>query len=99
MTRTTVFRRIVGIVAVALTVAIAAGPASAGTFDFNSNGSLVQQPTSRSSLTAGRSSFEWGYVAVGASAAGLMLLGAGGILAAGRRRQRPQNAHHTRTAA
>ena len=99
MTRTTVFRRIVGIVAVALTVAIAAGPACARSFDFNSNGPLVQRSTSRSSLAAGPSSFEWGYVEVAASAAGLMLLGAGGILAAGRRRQRPQNAHRTRTAA
>ena len=99
MTRTTVFRRIVGIVAVALTVAIAAGPASARTFDFDSNGSLVQRSTSRSSLAAGPSSFEWGYVAVGASAAGLMLLAAGGILAAGRRRQRPHNAHRARIAA
>lgn len=99
MTRSTMFRRIVGIVAVALTVAIAAGPASARTFDFNSNGSLVQRSTSRSSLAAGPSSFDWGYVAVGASAAGLILLTAGGILAAGRRRQRPQNAHRTRTAA
>ncbi len=99
MTRTTVFRRIVGIVAVALTLAIAAGPASARTFDFNSNGSLIQGSTSRSSLTAGPSSFDWGYVAVGASAVGLILLGAGGILAAGRRRQQPQNAHRPRTAA
>ena len=102
MTRTTVFRRIVGIVgivAVALTVAIAAGPASARTFDFNSNGSLIQRSTSRSSLASGPNRFGWGYVAVGASAAGLMLLGAGGILAADRRRQRSQNAHRTRAAA
>ena len=46
MTHTILFRRIVAVVGVVLALATAAGPASARTFDFNSNGSLVQQPTS-----------------------------------------------------
>ena len=83
MTRTTVFRRIVGIVAVALTVAIAAGPASARTFDFNSNGSLVQQPAPSTSPPAdpasGGTGIEWGYVAIGSSSAALVLIGIGAV--------------------
>ena len=44
MTRTIVFRRIVGIVAVALALGAIAGPAWAGTVELNSNGSYIQQP-------------------------------------------------------
>ncbi len=90
MTRTILFRRIVGAVAVALALATAAGPASARTFDFNSNGSLVQQPTSPGTTTTaatGDSGIEWGYIAIGASAAALVLIGVGAA-ATGRRRSR-----------
>ena len=89
MTRTIVFRRIVGVVAVALALGTIAGPASARTFDFNSNGSLVQQPPPSTSPAAnpasGGSGIEWGYVAIGSSAAALALIGVGAV-ATGRRR-------------
>jgi len=98
MTRTIVFRRIVGIVAVALTLGAIAGPASARTFDFNSNGSLVQQPAPSTSPPAapasGGSSIDWGYVAIGSSVVALALIGVGAV-ATGRRRSRkdrPQRA-------
>ena len=99
MTRTTVLRRILAVVAVALALSTTAGPASARTFDFNSNGSLVQQPAqSISPATApvsGGNSTEWGYVAIGSSAAALVLIGVGGTLTIGRRRaqqDKPQRA-------
>ena len=93
MTRTIVFRRIVGIVAVALALGAIAGPASARTFDFNPNGSLVQQPApSTSSPGTNRSSagnsIEWGYIAIGSSAAALALIAAGAGLAVSQRRGR-----------
>jgi hypothetical protein len=98
MTRTIVFRRIVGIVAVALALGAIAGPASARTFDFNSNGSLVQQPAPSTSAAAapasGGSSIDWGYVAIGSSVVALAVIGVGAV-ATGRRRSRedrPQRA-------
>jgi hypothetical protein len=98
MTRTIVFRRIVGIVAVALTLGAIAGPASARTFDFNSNGSLVLQPAPTTSAAAhpasGGSSIDWSYVAIGSSVVALALIGVGAV-ATGRRRShkdRPQRA-------
>ncbi len=103
MTRTTVLRRILGVVAVALALGTTAGPASARTFDFNSNGSLVQQPAPNSSHTStpamGGSSFEWGYIAIGSSAAGLVLIAVGGTLTTTRRRQRRQNNRRSTMAA
>lgn len=106
MTCTIMFRRILGVVAVAIALATTAGPASARTFDFNSNGSLVlnsngslvQQPTPSASAAAdpasGGSGIEWGYVAIGSSAFALALIGAG-VAATSRRRSRqdrPQRA-------
>jgi hypothetical protein len=89
MTRTIVFRRIAGIAAVALAIGAIAGPASARTFDFNSNGSLVQQPSPSTSAPAdtasGGSSIDWGYVAIGSNAAALVLIGVGAA-ATGRHR-------------
>jgi hypothetical protein len=74
-----------------------AGPASARTFDFNSNGSLVQQPaqsvTPETAPASGGSSIEWGYIAIGSSAVALALIGAG-VATTSRRRShdRPQPA-------
>jgi hypothetical protein len=89
MTHTILFRRIVAVVAVTLALGAIAGPASARTFYFNANGSLVQQPTSpRITPTAsGGSGVEWGYIAIGSSAAALVLIGVGAA-AIGRRRSR-----------
>ena len=88
MTRTILSRLIVGIVAVTLALGAIAGPASARTFNFNSNGSLVQQPTSPGTTTAsGGSGVAWGYIAIGSSAAALVLIGVGAA-ATGRRRSR-----------
>jgi hypothetical protein len=90
MIRTILFRRIVGVVAVALALGTIAGPASARTFDFNSNGSLVQQPaqsiTPRTAPASGGSSIDWGYIAIGSSVAALVLIGVGGAVTIGRRR-------------
>jgi amino acid transporter len=103
MIRTTVFRRIVGIVAVALALGAIAGPASARTFDFNANGSLVLQPPpsmpapstpAAANPASGGSSIDWGYVAIGSSVVALALIGVGAV-ATGRRRSRkdtPQRA-------
>ncbi|HYB22909.1 MAG TPA: hypothetical protein VED41_03870 [Solirubrobacteraceae bacterium] len=96
MTRTIVFRRIVGIVAVALALGAIAGPASARTFDFNSNGALVEQPPPSmpapstpiaAEPASGGSSINWGYVAIGSSVVALVLIGVGAV-ATGRRRSR-----------
>jgi MYXO-CTERM domain-containing protein len=89
MTRTILFRRIVGVVAATLAVgATIAGPASARTFYFNSPGSLVQQTSPGTTTTAsGGSGVEWGYIAIGSSAAALVLIGVGAA-ATGRRRSR-----------
>lgn len=91
MTRSILFRRIVVVVAVALAAGAIAGPASARTFDLNSNGSLVQGPAPSASpvttpATSGRG-IEWGYIAIGASAAALVLIGVGAAMT-GRRRSR-----------
>ena len=89
MTRTILFRRIIGAIAVALALGAIAGPASARTFDFNSNGSLVQQPPPSTSPegnpASGGGGIEWGYIAIGGSAAALALIGVGAITT-GRRR-------------
>jgi hypothetical protein len=94
MTRTILFHRIVAVVAVALALATAAGPASARTFDLldsNSTGSLVQQPAPSASPRANPATsgtgIQWGYIAIGASAAALVLIGVG-VAATGRRRSR-----------
>jgi hypothetical protein len=98
MTRTIVFRRIVGIVAVALALGAIAGPASARTFDVNSNGSLTYGPApstpSAAAPASAGSSIDWSYIAIGSSVAALALIGVGAV-AAGRRRSRtdrPQRA-------
>jgi hypothetical protein len=98
MTRTIVFRRIVGIVAMALALGAIAGPASARYFDFNSHGSLVLQPAQSTPAAAepatGGGSIDWGYVAIGSSVVALALIGAG-VAATSRRRSRedrPQRA-------
>jgi hypothetical protein len=69
MTRTIVFRRIVGFVTVALALGAIAGPASARTFDANTNGSPVYGPapsTPRAAAPAfGVSSIERSDVAIG----------------------------------
>ena len=95
MTRTIPFRRIVGVVlAVTLALAAIAGPASARTFGFNSNGSLVQQSNSAGTAAASSgSSIEWGYIAVGSSAAALALIGVGAI-ATGQRRSSQDTGNH-----
>jgi hypothetical protein len=79
MTRSILFRRIVAVVAVALALATAAGPASARTFDFNSNGSLVlnSSASQRANPATGGTGIAWGYIAIGSSAAALMLIGVG----------------------
>jgi hypothetical protein len=98
MTCTTVFRRILGVVAVAFALGAIAGPASARTFDFNSNGSLVQQPAPSTSPGAnapsGGGGIEWSYVAIGSSAVALALIGVGAIAIGHRRshQDRPQRA-------
>jgi hypothetical protein len=83
MTRTIVLRRIVGVVAVALTLGAIAGPASARTFYFNSHGSLVQQLAPSTSPPADPPSsgtgIEWGYIAIGSSSAALLLIGIGAV--------------------
>lgn len=95
MTRTIVFRRIASSVAVALALGTIAGPASAKTFDFNSHGSLVQQPAPSTSPSAdpasGGTGIEWGYVAIGSSSAALILIGIGAV-ASGHSRSRQHTA-------
>jgi hypothetical protein len=98
MTHTIFFRRIVGIVAVALALGAIAGPATARPFDLNSNGSLVEQPPQSTPAPAHPaprgSSIDWGYVAIGSTVVALALIGAGAV-ATGRRRSRkdrPQRA-------
>jgi hypothetical protein len=90
MTRTIPFRRIVGVVvAVSLAMGAIAGPASARTFYFNSNGSLVEQSNSAGTVPAsGGSSIDWGYVAIGSSALALALIAVGAGLAVSQRRGR-----------
>jgi hypothetical protein len=69
-----------------------AGPASARTFYFNSNGSLVEQSNSaRTDPASGGSSIEWGYLAIGSSAAALILIGIGAV-ASGRHRSHQHTA-------
>ena len=89
MTRTIPFRRIVAVVVVALALGTIAGPASARTFDFNSHGSLVQQAAPSASPAAnpgsGGTGIEWGYIAIGASAAALALIGVGAVTTSRRR--------------
>jgi hypothetical protein len=96
MTRTNLFRRIVAVVAVALALGTIAGPASARTFDFNSHGSLVQQPAPSASQAANPASsgtgIEGGYIAIGASAAALVLTGICGTVMTGRRRAQQDKA-------
>jgi hypothetical protein len=78
-------------VAAALALGTIAGPASARTFDFNSIGSLVQQPAPRTSPVgepaSSSSGVDWGYIAIGTSAAALALIGVG-MVASGRRSSR-----------
>ncbi|HLL91923.1 MAG TPA: hypothetical protein VK252_03210 [Solirubrobacteraceae bacterium] len=93
MTRSILFRRIVGVVAVTLAIgATIAGPASARTFYFNSHGSLVQQPAPSTPAAAhpasGGSSIDWGYIAIGSSASALALIAVGAGLAVSQRRGR-----------
>ncbi len=99
MTRTIVLRRIAGSLAVALALGTGAGPASARTFDFNSHGSLVQQPAPSISPsadpTSGGTGIEWGYVAVGSSSAALVLIGIGAV-ASGHTRSRQHTAFTSR---
>jgi MYXO-CTERM domain-containing protein len=99
MTRTILFRRIVAVVGVMLALATAAGPASAKTFGFNSNGSLVlnsngshvqgsaPSASPRANPATSGTGIEWGYIAIGSSAAALVLIGVGAA-ATGRRRSR-----------
>jgi hypothetical protein len=97
MTRSIVFRRIVGVVAVTLAMGAIAGPASARTFDFNSHGSLVEQPAARitpaARPAASDGGIEWGYIAIGASAAALALIALGAVANAQRRSRRPAETH------
>jgi hypothetical protein len=83
MTRSILFRQIVGVIAVTLALGAIAGPASARTFYFNSNGSLIQQPAPSTSPPAdpasGGTGIEWGYIAIGSSAAALILIGIGAV--------------------
>lgn len=96
MIRSRWFRRIAEVVAVALTLGTTVGSASGRTFDFNARGSLVQQQAPQvsraGSPAAGGSGIEWGYVAIGSSAAALTLIGVGGAVAAGRRGPRRDRA-------
>ena len=98
MTRITVFRRILGIIAVALALGTTASPASARTFDFNSTGSLVQQSAPSTSPAAnpasGGSGIEWGYIAIASSAVALALIAVGAAATARHRlrEDRPQRA-------
>jgi hypothetical protein len=98
MTRTTALRRIIRIIAVVLAMSTTAGSAWATPFDPNTRDGLVQQPAQSiahtNAPTAGGSSVDWGYVAIGSSAAALALIGAG-VAATSRRRSRedrPQRA-------
>jgi hypothetical protein len=98
MTRTTLFRQILRIVAMALALSAIAGPASARTFDFNSHGSLIQQPTPatapRGDSASSASGVDWGYIAIGTTTAALALIGIGAVTS-GRRhshKDRPQRA-------
>jgi hypothetical protein len=91
MTRTILSRRIVVVVAIALALGTIAGPASARTFDFNSHGSLVQGPA-ESVLPAANPAFSgsgsgtpWGYIALGAGVAALVLIGVGAVMTSHRR--------------
>jgi MYXO-CTERM domain-containing protein len=98
MTRKILSRRFVRVLGVVLALATAAGPASARTFDLNSQCSLVHYPTppgttttatasARTTTASGHDGIEWGYIAIGSSAAALALIGVGAA-ATGRRRSR-----------
>jgi hypothetical protein len=101
MTRTNLFRRIVVAVVVALALGTIVGPASARTFDFNSRGSMVQQlaPSASPAANPGSSGagIEWGYIAIGASAVALALIGVGVVTTS--RRRSHQNEPHRATIA
>jgi hypothetical protein len=97
MTRSIVFRRIVGLVAVALALGAIAGPASAGITDHIPNQildqrSFVQPPAPSTPAAAdpasGGSSIDWDYIAIGASAAALALIAVGAGFAISQRRGR-----------
>lgn len=98
MTHNIRFRRLIAVVAMALALGTIAGPASARTFDFNSHGSLVQQPAPSTSPAANPASsgsgIEWSYIAIGASAAALAMIGVGAVATSrGRSHQdKPQRA-------
>jgi hypothetical protein len=97
MTRTNPLRQIAAIVAVALALAATAGPASARTFNFNSNGSLVQQPALSTSVAAppasATSGIDWGSVAIGSTALAFALIAVGAV-AIGHRRSRRDTGNH-----
>jgi hypothetical protein len=98
MTRSIVFRRILRIVAVALALGAVAGPASARPFDLDSNGSLGLVPPPSTAVAArpasSGSSIDWGDVAIGSSAAALVVIGVG-ALATGRRRSQKDSPKRT----
>ena len=77
MTRATALRRII---AVALAISTTAGSAWARPVDPNSRDSVIPQPAPSIARTdapdPARSSFDWGYIAIGSSAVALILAGA-----------------------
>jgi hypothetical protein len=97
MTRATALRRIVGIIAAALAIATTAGSASARTFEFNSHGSLVQHPAPNISPPTAAGNVDWGYIAIAASAAALVLTGATVAATTSRRHTQHDNARHAPT--
>lgn len=100
MTRTILFRRIVLVVGVVLALATAAGPASARS-DLNSNGAPVfQEPTTpgtttTATTTGGGGGIEWGYIAIGTSAAALALIGVGAAASVRRRSRQDRSQRAT----
>jgi hypothetical protein len=97
MARTIVFRRLFGILAVALALGAIAGPASARTFYFNSHGSFVQLSGPSAAAAAhsasGASGIDWGYIAIGSSAAALALIAVGAVAIGHRRPRRDTGSH------
>ena len=81
---------------VALALATAAAPASARTFELNTNGSYVPTlpPTTVVVATAHDAGFDWGDAGIGAAGGlGLAIAGLGGGLVISR--HRPRRSRHT----
>jgi hypothetical protein len=89
MTRTLTHNRTAALLTAALSLGIAA-PAGARPFDLNARGSLVPvniNPPAVQSIPSGGGISDLGYVGIGTGGVAVVLIGAGGVMTASRRRR------------